>query len=379
MGGLAFLFWILLAGIFFAYAGYGLLLLVLRPFRRVAVSSGAELPVTIVIAAYNEAAILPAKIRNTLALDYPAHLLQVLVVADGSTDDTAAALAPFAGVRLLHEGPRRGKTAALNRAMTEVTTPFVVFSDANTELNPEALRLLLRHFGDPRTGAAAGEKRVRHSSGIGFAEGWYWHYESAMKTLDAGFWSAVGAAGELFALRSELYRDQPEDTLLDDLALSLEVGLQGFRVAYEPGAFALEAPSDSLAAERTRKVRIAAGAFQLLQRLSWRRLLARPALAFQFVVRRWMRWVFCPLALVLLLPLGAALSFFTDSLLYDLLWAAQLLVYLLAGIGALLLRRNRAFFLTTLPFYFLFMNACMLAGWYRWRRGRQSVLWDKAR
>ncbi|TCJ14457.1 glycosyltransferase family 2 protein [Flaviaesturariibacter flavus] len=379
MGWLAFLFWVLLAGVFFAYAGYGLLLLALRPLWRRAAAAGPEEPVTVVIAAYNEAAILPAKIRNTLALDYPPGLLQVLVVADGSTDETAAALAPYPSVRLLHDGPRGGKTAALNRAMREVQTPFVVFSDANTELNPEALRLLVRHFGDPRTGAVAGEKRVRHSSGMGFAEGWYWHYESSMKALDAGFWSAVGAAGELFALRSALYRSQPPDTLLDDLALSLEVGVQGYRVAYEPGAYALEAPSDSLAAERTRKVRIAAGAYQLLARLHWRRLLRQPALAFQFIVRRWMRWVFCPLALLLLLPLGAALAAFTDAFLYDLLWAAQAAIYLLALAGALLLRRNRAFFLTTLPFYFLFMNACMLAGWNRWRKGQQSVLWEKAR
>jgi poly-beta-1,6-N-acetyl-D-glucosamine synthase len=378
MGWIAFVFWLLLAGVFFAYAGYGLLVLVLRPRRR-PVPVELQEPVTIVIAAYNEAALLPEKIRNTLALAYPPHLLQLIVVADGSTDNTAAVLAAFPQVRLLHDGPRLGKTAALNRAVTHVNTPFVVFSDANTQLNPNALSLLMRHFSDRSTGAVAGEKRVRSTNGMGFAEGWYWHYESLMKRLDASLWSTIGAAGELFALRTELFVALPDDTLLDDLALSVHVGLQGSRIAYEPGAFALEAPSSSMVSERIRKVRIAAGAFQLLDRLPWQRLFARPLLAFQFIVRRWMRWVFCPLALALLLVLGAVLAAFTESFLYDFLWTAQAIFYLLAAAGALLLRYNRASFLTTLPFYFLFMNGCMLAGWLRWRKGKQSVLWEKAR
>jgi biofilm PGA synthesis N-glycosyltransferase PgaC len=379
MGWIAFLFWLLLAGVFFTYAGYGLLLLAIRPLRRRPQPAPFTAPVTIVIAAYNEASILPEKIRNTLALDYPAGLLYLLLVADGSTDDTANALAPFPQVTLLHEPARRGKAAAINRAMTQVETPFVVFSDANTLLNPEALTRLMEHFADAAVGAVAGEKRVRGSNGMGFAEGWYWHYESLMKRLDADFWSAIGAAGELFALRTGLFAPLPDDTLLDDLALSVHIGLQGSRIAYEPEAYALEAPSVSLAAERTRKVRIAAGAFQMLDRLSWKKLLRRPLVAFQFIVRRWMRWVFCPLALPLLLLLGTLLAIYTDSFLYDLLWLAQALFYGLAALGALLLRRNKTFFPATLPFYFLFMNACMLAGWLRWRNGKQSVLWEKAR
>ncbi|RYY66153.1 MAG: glycosyltransferase family 2 protein [Chitinophagaceae bacterium] len=377
----AALFWFLLAGVFFAYVGYPLLLLALTAFRR-----RRDLPVpeqwpelTLVVAAYNEAAILPEKIRNALALDYPAGRLHLLVVTDGSTDGSADLLATFAGVEVLHQDQRRGKTAALNRALAAVRTPLVVLSDANTELAPGALKLLLRHFENERVGAVAGEKRVRHSSGMGFAEGWYWHYESFVKRLDARLYSVVGAAGELFALRTALFRPMPEDTLLDDLALSLHIGLQGRRIAYEPGAYALEAPSASLRDEQTRKVRIAAGAFQLLERLPWRNLLGHPLLAFQFVARRWLRWVFCPPALPLLLLLNAALSVWHGAPLYDWLLGGQLLAYTLAAAGAGLLRRNRAFFLTTVPFYFLFMNACLLAGWWKYRKGRQSVLWEKAR
>ena len=380
MGLAAVLFWLLLGGVFFAYAGYPLLLLLLTAFRRRAAPWTSQWPeVTLVIAAYNEAAILPEKIRNSLALDYPAGRLRLLVVTDGSSDGSETLLRQFSGVEVLHEPARRGKTAALNRAMASVRTPLVVLCDANTELAPEALKLLLGHFADERIGAVAGEKRVRHSSGMGFAEGWYWHYESLLKRLDARFYSVVGAAGELFALRTDLFRPLPEDTLLDDLELSLRIGLQGRRIAYEPAAYALEAPSASLRDERTRKVRIAAGAFQLLQRLSWKALLRYPALAFQFWVRRWLRWVFCPPALPLLLLLNGLLALSHPAPLYDWLFGAQLAAYGLAAIGALLLRRNKAFFLTTVPFYFLFMNGCLLAGWWKYKKGQQSVLWEKAR
>ncbi|RYZ16122.1 MAG: glycosyltransferase family 2 protein, partial [Chitinophagaceae bacterium] len=314
----AFLFWLLLAGVFFAYAGYPLLLMLLNAFLQKRQSEDpAEWPrVTLVVAAYNEAAILPAKIRNCLDLDYPSVLIQVLVVTDGSTDDSRQLLEAFPQVRVLHSAERRGKTAALNRAMAEVPNGLVVFSDANTSLPPDALKKLLRHFSDHTVGAVAGEKRVQHGSGMGFAEGWYWHYESFLKQLDARFYSVVGAAGELFALRRELFTALPDDTILDDLALSLHIGLQGRRIAYEPGAYALEAPSASLSDERKRKVRIAAGAFQLLDRLSWKKMLRYPALAFQFFVRRWLRWVFCPPALPLLFLLNALLACFHPAPIY---------------------------------------------------------------
>ncbi|GAB4094294.1 glycosyltransferase family 2 protein [Flaviaesturariibacter terrae] len=380
MGLAVALFWLLLAGVFFAYVGYPLLLwpfLLLRRRRSPQLSDWPD--VTLVIAAYNEGRQLPAKIQNSLALDYPPGRLHVLLVTDGSDDGSDEAWRNYPGISVLHDPARRGKTAALNRAMLSVQTPLVVFSDANTELAPQALKLLLRHFADARVGAVAGEKRVQHSSGMGFAEGWYWHYESFLKRLDAAFYSVVGAAGELFALRRSLFTALPEDSILDDLALSLHVGMQGYRIAYEPAAYALEAPSASLADERRRKVRIGAGAFQLLDRLSWRRLFRYPALAFQFLVRRWLRWAFCPPALPLLFVLNALLAWTQPAPIYDWLWYGQLLAYGLAATGALLLRYNRAFFLSTVPFYFLFMNACLLAGWWRYKKGKQSVLWEKAR
>jgi cellulose synthase/poly-beta-1,6-N-acetylglucosamine synthase-like glycosyltransferase len=374
------LFWVLFGVIFYAYVGYGALLQLLQFFKRPAKLQTMEAlpPVTLLIASYNEASILPQKIANCLALDYPSEKLTVLVVTDGSTDGSPTLLKDFPGVQILHESTRRGKTAAINRAMETVTSPIVIFSDANALLNRNCLKKLVRHFQDPKVGAVAGEKKVAFASGMGSAEGWYWKYESFMKRLDASFYTVVGAAGELFAMRQSLFSPPPEDTLLDDFALSMQVCLQGFIIAYEPDAFATEAPSASLYNEQQRKMRIAAGAFQSLKRLSWRRLFSIPSLAFQFLSRRWLRWVVCPVGLVLLFLTNAFLAVCSTSFFYEALFALHLLFYGLACIGWWLIRRNKAFALVTVPFYFLFMNYCILAGYFQFLNGAHTVLWKKA-
>ncbi|MDB5251970.1 MAG: glycosyltransferase family 2 protein, partial [Flaviaesturariibacter sp.] len=210
------------------------------------------------------------------------------------------------------------------------------------------------------------------------AEGWYWQYESFLKRLDASFYTVVGAAGELFAMRRALFTPLPEDTILDDLMLSLQVCEAGYTIAYEPLAFATEPPSLSLGDEAIRKKRIAAGAFQALSRLSMASLANRPALLFQFLSRRWLRWVACPPALLLLVPVHIVLVLNGAPLLYSTLLALHAAFYAAAAAGWWLLRRGRVCAPATIPFYFLFMNACMLAGARAYRRGKATVLWEKA-
>lgn len=380
MSVLSFLFWLLLLSVFYSYIGYALLVWVLRTFRsrRRRVVPAVFLPLTIIIPCYNEEKVLRQKLENTRELRYPTGSLHVLVVDDGSDDDTQAILEQYPQVEVVRHAARRGKIAALNTALTRVHTPVVVFSDANSLLNPESLTCLVEHFADARIGAVAGEKKIAHTSGMGDAEGWYWNYESYMKQLDAALYTVLGATGELFALRTELYQPLSEDVILDDLLLSMQVSLQGYAIAYEPRAYALEAPSATLRDEERRKVRIASGAFQFLRRVPFRRMQAQPVLAFQFFSRRWLRWVVCPMAIPLLLVLNIVLAVYGKSNLYDYLLAGQLLCYAAALIGWWLIRRNRSFALTTVPFYFLFMNYCMIKGWGEFRRGRQTVLWQKA-
>ncbi len=222
-------------------------------------------PVTIIISAYNEADMLEKKIRNTLAIDYPADKLKVVIVTDGSADGSENIVKRFPEIILMHQAERRGKYAAIKRAMQTVSTPFVVFSDANTMLNPECLKKIMPHYQDENIGGVAGEKKIlqnRAESVVGEAEGLYWQYESFLKKMDASFFSIVGAAGELFSIRTHLFSPIDDHVILDDFIISMQVCLQGYRFAYEPDAFATETASDSLIEESKRKIRIAAGAYQ---------------------------------------------------------------------------------------------------------------------
>ena len=371
--------------LFYCYAGYGVFAWVITSVRglfAVKQFPEQELPaITLVVAAYNEAATLPAKLANSLSLDYPAGLLQIIFVTDGSTDGSEKMPFQHAQVRVLHQPERKGKYAAVDRAMQVITSPIVVFSDCNALLNPQSLRLLVKQFADPRTGAVAGEKTVLPlpGSSVGQAEGLYWKYESFMKKLDSRLFTVVGAAGELFAIRASLYSPPPKPVILDDLFISMQVCLQGYRIAYEPGAFASETPSATLADEMKRKVRIAAGAFQALVMLpACLNLFKYPVMAFQYISRRVLRWAFCPLLLLVLFPASFYGGFFGGSSFCMLLLFTQVVCYAAAFTGWLLIKNNRKAGILTIPFYFVFMNYCMAKGFVRFITGKQSVLWERS-
>lgn len=378
---LTIIFWILFFLIFYSYIGYAFIVLLIIPFKKKRTLDNylKELPeITLVIASYNEEKILTAKMDNIQSLNYPAEKLFIIVVTDGSTDNSEAILSNYNTVQVIHEADRRGKVAALNRAMRFVKTPFVVFNDANAQLNSESILHIVQHFSDEKVGAVAGEKKVTDVTGLGTAEGWYWKYESFMKTLDASFNTVISAAGELFAMRTHLYNKINEQVILDDFILSISICLKGYKIVYEPNAFTIEMPGISLKEEQQRKIRIATGAFQSLNILSFKKMLSKPVLLFQFFSRRWLRWVVCPPAIIAILLINILLSFFDTNVLYDYFLFIQLIFYIAAGIGWQLMRRNQAFVLTTIPFYFLFMNFCMLQGARIFLRNGQTVMWSKA-
>jgi cellulose synthase/poly-beta-1,6-N-acetylglucosamine synthase-like glycosyltransferase len=208
------LFWLSLIVLFYCYVGYGCILylynLISGVFRRTTIKTEQPgwPPVTMIIPAYNEASILDKKIQNTQEIEYPAGNFEIIIVTDGSTDGSEQIGQKYSSIKLLHQPQREGKIAAIKRAMMEVQTPLVVFSDANALLNKECLQRIVRHYADPKTGGVAGEKKVinpNHQSAIGEAEGIYWHYESFMKKQDAEFNTVVGAAGELYSIRTRLF------------------------------------------------------------------------------------------------------------------------------------------------------------------------------
>jgi cellulose synthase/poly-beta-1,6-N-acetylglucosamine synthase-like glycosyltransferase len=377
------LFYCCAAVILYSYLGYPLLLYIFSSGGKdkQVFSPGNEPAVSIIIAAYNEEEIIASKLKNTLALDYPLSKLQVIVAAQGSTDATATIAASFQRVLTIHTGERKGKAAAINEAIQEAQHPVVVLTDANTILSTLTLQYLIAPFADQETGAVAGEKKVISVSGSAVSgEGLYWKYESWLKQQETKFYTVVGAAGELFALRKELFVPVPEQTITDDFFISININLQHKKVQYAANAVSTESASASLKDEWKRKVRIAAGGIQSLSLLSKAlNPFKYPLLAFQFFSHRVLRWVFCAPAFILLLISNGAILFQESTSLFTLFMLLQISFYLCAIIGWQLAKNNRSLFLFNIPFYIVFMHAAMLAGIVRYANGKQSVLWEKAK
>ena len=314
MNILLFFFWFFLAVLFYAYLGYGILLYVLVRLKRLLQATPEPAPpdeypeVTHLIAAYNEGEFIDQKIRNSLALRYPVGRMKVVVVTDGSSDDTADRVRAYPEVQLFHEPERKGKIAAVHRVMAHITSPIVVFSDANTLLNESAISNMVHRFQDPQIGVVAGEKRVKmetEDTASAAGEGLYWKYESKLKQWDGEWHSVMGAAGELFAIRRDLYEPVATDSIIEDFIMTMTIASDGYLIAYEPEAYAMESASTSVAEEMKRKIRISAGAFQAMWRL---RHLFNPIrygkLSFQFISHRALRWTLAPLGLMVLFVLG---------------------------------------------------------------------------
>ncbi len=384
------IFWISLFIIGYTYVGYGVLLYVLFrmkqllfPRRRTQKDVVAELPsCTVIVAAYNEASVIEEKIRNTLALQYPEGKLKYCFVTDGSTDATPELVRQFPQIKLLHTDVRGGKITAVHRAMQHVTTDVVVLTDANTWLNPTALLEICRHYVDPKVGGVAGEKRVHadtKADASAAGEGFYWKYESALKRWDSELHTVVGSAGELFSIRRALYEPVPLDTVLDDFMISMRIAERGYRVVYEPNAYATEMASENVEEELKRKVRIAAGGIQSILRLKRApNPFADPLLAFQYMSHRVLRWTVTPPLLVVVFVINAILHSRGDGMIYTLLFYGQVAFYLCAMIGFLLERKALRVKMLFVPYYFCVMNYAVIAGIMRYFGGGQSAIWERS-
>ena len=376
--------------VIYTYLGYGVIVWIWLKLRNAVGSSRPERPevkdwprVTLLIAAYNEVDILAEKLANCFDLDYPKDRLKFLFVSDGSSDGTPALLDEAEGIQHLHISARNGKIAAVKRAIPYVDTPFIVFTDANTFLNRESIKRLIRHFEDETVGAVAGEKRVRAKKGdqaSAAGEGLYWKYESLLKKQDAELYSVVGAAGELYAIRTPLFQAIPGDAILDDFEQTLQIAAAGYRVTYDPDAYAEEEASANLAEELKRKIRICAGGFQAMSRLL---PLLNPfkygILSFQYISHRVLRWTLAPLSIPLLFLANLYLLMQENSFFYLLFFLLQIGFYVQAGVAYLLRNRKvniKGFFV---PLYFCIMNYAVFAGFSRFIRKTQSVNWEKAK
>jgi cellulose synthase/poly-beta-1,6-N-acetylglucosamine synthase-like glycosyltransferase len=384
---LKILFWMLFFTVCYTYIGYGILLYAIIKIRRFfkirtieGTYHGFEPEVTLFIAAYNEKDYVEAKMKNTLELEYPKEKLNIVWVTDGSDDGTPELLHKHSNTTVHHLDARNGKIEAMNRGMEFVNTPVVVFSDANTMLGKESIKRIVRLFGNEKVGCVSGEKRIFNpdsDAASAAGEGLCWKYESALKKWNAELYSVAGTGGELFAIRTKLYRHVEKDTLLDDFIISMRVAQEGYTIQYAPEAFAIETASANVKEELKRKIRISAGGMQSVVRLrSLLNIFKYGTFSFQYISHRVLRWTLAPLYLFLLIPISFILAYkqgFLHVGLYTIFFWLQLLFYCAALLGWLLEDKATRIKALFVPYYFFMINLSAVLGFIRYIRNNQSV------
>ena len=388
------IFWILVFIVFYAYVGYGILLFLLVKIKTIFTdkkntTDGAFEPeVTLFVAAYNEKDFANKKVENSFSLDYPKQKVRQVWITDGSDDGTPEILKNYSnqGVEVYHESARGGKIGAINRGMQFVKSPIVIFSDGNTMLGNESIKRIVKLFENPKVGCVSGEKRIvskQSDTAVG-SEGIYWKYESKLKKWDAELYSVVGAAGELFAIRTELFQKVEKDTLLDDFIISLRIAMKGYTIQYDPEAYAIENSSADVTEELKRKVRIAAGGIQSIVRLSpLLNIFKYGTLSFQYISHRVLRWTLAPLALPFILILNFVIAnnagFSNFENVYVIIFYLQSLFYFFALSGWYLENKKIRLKILFIPYYFFIMNYAMYLGFVRYIKGNQTVNWERAK
>jgi cellulose synthase/poly-beta-1,6-N-acetylglucosamine synthase-like glycosyltransferase len=337
--------------------------------------SEATLPtVAVLVAAHNEERHMAERVRNLLALDYPADRLRIFVGSDGSADRTVESLRELVGERV-HVSDfvrRRGKASVLNDLAGLAGEDILVFTDANTSFRPDVLRRLVPHFAAPDVGCVCGELRLTGSGGDN-QDHVYWRYERMLKRHESGIGALLGANGGVYALRRAAYRPIPADTIVDDFWISLQVLEAGQRCLYEQEALAFEEVPERIADEFRRRVRIGMGNYQALRRFAGLLHPRHGAVAFAFLSHKVMRWL-VPHAMVLALATNILLA---DRPLYAVLLAGQVVFYGGAWLGWRLSRRGMTPRLLRAPLFFVSMNLALLLGWWQFLRGRATGLWAR--
>ena len=360
----------------YVYFGYPALIWVMAKLRPRPIAEADVTPsVTLIVPTFNEQAVIEAKIRNALALDYPREQLEVLILSDGCTDDTCAIVRRFAEVRLI-ELPRGGKAAALNRGAAEARGEILVFTDANVELAPDAVRILARSFADPEVGGVSGKKTYVVRSGgdtTEQGENLYWRWDQWQKTLESAIGSIFAADGTLYAVRRSLYVPIHDPAQADDIAISARVVLQGHRLVFDPRAVAYEEAPAEGAAELRRKVRVTNHSVRALLNLGsalWTSGFYSVELLSHKLVRHLIPFF-------LLLVAASSLWLARTSGFFRLVVALQAAFYFLAIFGALLRHhRGGALKVFSVPYYFCLVNAAAFLGVLSIARGARVREWS---
>ncbi len=382
------IFWVCLGLLAYHYVGYPLLLfvfcalskatsdfwyLIRRRNRRCLPQTDYVPQVALLMSIYNEEAVIRAKVKNTLAIDYPPDRLEFLLGLDAPTDSTGGVLSQIQlnRLRVFPFQTRRGKLAVLCDLAAHTSAEILVFTDANTMLEKNCVRNLVRHFADGRVGVVSGEEiRVVTPGTDPAGESLYWRYESALKILESRLDCSLGGNGAALAIRRSLFRPRKQ-SIVEDFQIPLEIRFKGYRVVYDPEAVAVEEIAPTFSAQFARRVRISAGNYQTLFANPGCLNPMKGLVTFCFFSHRVLRW-FAPALL-----LGA---FFCSILLatqleYAVLLAAQSAFYLAAGLGYWLKKSGKPARLLSMPLSFCSMNFALLLGFVRYLNGRQTLTW----
>jgi poly-beta-1,6-N-acetyl-D-glucosamine synthase len=364
------LFWLCFALIAYAYVGYAVwLLLRTRLFGTRPVQKQYVTPsLSVVIAARNEEANLPAKLENLRCMDYPRDRFEVVIASDGSTDRTADILRDHSStIRPVILNESNGKACALNEAVRRSTGEILVFLDARQYVEPDAVSELISCFADPTVGAVSGELLLEDAEGKSEdALGIYWKIEKIVRKLESASGSVVGVTGAIYAIRRELYTEIPAGTILDDLFVPMNVARMGRRVIFQPSAIARDRLFSARGKEFSRKVRTLTGNYQLLRLAPWLLSPANPLL-FRFVSHKLLR-LLVPLLLLLMLMASAM----AGGTFYRTVFWLQVLFYVLAVFGTLI-PSVKQFKPVGIASTFVMLNAAAALAFYNFAAGRKKV------
>jgi cellulose synthase/poly-beta-1,6-N-acetylglucosamine synthase-like glycosyltransferase len=374
-------FYLSVVALFYTYAGYPLLLALVSALKpRRVLREDCQPTVTIIITAYNEERDLAAKLENTLALDYPGELLEIIVASDCSNDHTDEIAGEFAGrgVRLHRQQKRLGKTAAQNAAVEQAHGEIILFSDATSLYQPDAVRALMPSFADPKVGCVAG--RLEYVDGsdsrVGRGARSYWSYETFLKRHESRVGSLIGASGCLYAVRRSAYVPLYHEAC-SDFIIATKMVEQGLRAVYEPDAVCFEQTNRQSDKELKMRVRIIAQTFTDL----WRhRCLLNPVRSGFYGVELLSHKIMRYLVPFFLMGLFVSSAFLAPgSLFFRLMFAAQIACYACPALAWMLDRVGIRSRLLAFPQYFMLANLASLIGCYKFLRGQRYASWEPIR
>lgn len=372
------LFWVSFGAIFLTYFAYPLTLLLLAPLKK-RHAIGDELPqVTLIISAYNEAAVIRKKIENSLDLDYPREALEIMVISDESDDGTDDIVQEYSdrGVVLYRQVPRRGKSFGLTQFVPLATGKLVVFSDANSIYETDALKKLVRHFSDDRVGFVVGHQRyIEEDSAASVSESLYWRYETWLKIRESEIGSVVCGDGAIYAVRAELFEPLREDDI-NDFTIPLKIVLKGYRGIFDASAICYEHTASDFAGEFRRKARIVNRSFRAVVRNAGVLNPFRVGLfTYQLAVHKLIRW-FVPFFMVVMLAANVALAWQGSSF-YTAVLACHLGFYLLAALRTVPgLGNLKPIYIAN---YFCVVNAAAGLGLLNFLFGKSVSTWNPER